>query len=116
MGAYLQQTGNKALQESGYNWRLYGRSIIHTYFGPADFEVDDVGNSPTRDIKKMLAGSDEKHKLGLYLLHHGIHTHQGRVFILSMAHTKDDIEKTVDALVQAIRDAVADGAIGELPA
>jgi len=116
MGAYLQQTGNKALQESGYNWRLYGRSIIHTYFGPADFEVDDAGNPPTRDIKKMLAGSDEKHKLGLYLLHHGIHTHQGRVFILSMAHTKDDIEKTVDALVQAIRDAVADGAIGELPA
>jgi len=116
MGAYLRQTGNRALQESGYNWRLYGRSIIHTYFGPLDFEVDDAGNPPTRDIKKMLAGSEEKHKLGLYLLHHGIHTHQGRMFILSVAHTKDDIERTVDALVKAIRDAVADDAIGGLPA
>jgi len=116
MGAYLRQTGNRALQESGYNWRLYGRSIIHTYFGPLDFEVDDAGNPPTRDIKKMLAGGEEKHKLGLYLLHHGIHTQQGRMFILSVAHTKDDIERTVDALVKAIRDAVADDAIGGLPA
>jgi len=116
MGACLRQTGNRALQESGYNWRLYGRSIIHTYFGPLDFEVDDAGNPPTRDIKKMLAGSEEKHKLGLYLLHHGIHTHQGRILILSVAHTKDDIERTVDALVKAIRDAVADDAIGGLPA
>jgi len=116
MGACLRQTGNRALQESGYNWRLYGRSIIHTYFGALDFEVDDAGNPPTRDIKKMLAGSEEKHKLGLYLLHHGIHTHQGRILILSVAHTKDDIERTVDALVKAIRDAVADDAIGGLPA
>jgi glutamate-1-semialdehyde 2,1-aminomutase len=116
MGAYMRQTGNKALQECGYNWRLYGRSIIHIYFGPVDFEVDDAGNPPTKDIKKMLAGSKEKHKLGMYLLHHGIHTHQGRQFILSIAHTKEDIDKTVNALVKAIGDAMADGVIGKLPA
>ena len=116
MGAYMRQTGNKALQECGYNWRLYGRSIIHIYFGPVDFEADGDGNPPTKDIKKMLTGSEEKHKLGVYLLHHGIHTHQGRLFILSIAHTKEDIDKTVEALVRAIGDAMVDGAIGKLPA
>ena len=116
MGAYMRQTGNKALQECGYNWRLYGRSIIHIYFGPVDFEVDDAGNPPTKDIKKLLAGVEEKHKLGVYLLHHGIHTHQGRQFILSIAHTKEDIDKTINALIKAIDNAMADGAIGKLPA
>jgi len=116
MGAYMRQTGNKALQECGYNWRLYGRSIIHIYFGPVDFEVDGAGNPPTKDIKKMLAGSEEKHKLGVYLLQYGVHTHQGRQFILSIAHTKEDIDKTVNALVKAIGDAMIDGAIGTLPA
>ncbi len=115
MGAYMRKTGNKALQERGYNWRLYGRSIIHTYFGPADFEVDEAGNPPTRDAERMLAGDAEKHKLGTYLLHHGIHTHQGRMFILSMAHTREDIDRTVDALISAIGDAMADGAIGQSP-
>ena len=116
MGAYMRQTGNKALQECGYNWRLYGRSIIHIYFGPVDFEADGAGNPPTKDIKKMLAGSEEKHKLGVYLLHHNVHTHQGRLFILSIAHTKEDIDKTVNALLKAIGDAMTDGAIGKLPA
>lgn len=116
MGAYMRQVGNRALQQRGYNWRLYGRSIIHTYFGAIDFEVDDDGNPPTGDIKKMLGGSEAKHRLGLYLLHHLIHTHQGRMFILSLAHTREDIDKAVDALIKAICDAMADGAIGESPA
>lgn len=115
-GAYMRQAANQALQRAGYNWRLYGRSILHTYFGPVEFEPDDDGNPPTRDVNKMLAGDDEKHRLGLYLLHHGAHTHQGRLFILSTAHTKSDIDRTVDALVEAIRDAMTDGAIGQLPA
>lgn len=114
-GDYMKQAANRALQRSGYNWRLYGRSILHTYFGPVEFEHDD-GNPPTRDMKKMLAGDDERQRLGFYLLHHGVHTHQGRVFILSMAHTKHDVDRTVEALCRAIHDAMAEGAIGELPA
>lgn len=116
MGAYMRQIGNRALQEQGYKWRLYGRSIIHTYFGTIDYEVDYAGNPPTSDIKKMLGGSREKHMVGLYLLHHGIHTHQGRMFILSVAHTKEDIERAVDSLIKAIGEATADGVIGEAPA
>ena len=115
MGAYMRQVGNEALRKCGYNWRLYGRSIIHTYFGPVDFEVDSAGNPPTRDNKKMLAGSKEKHRLGMYLLHHGIHAQQGRMFILSMAHTREDIDSTITALVKAIGEAMAEGAIGALP-
>ena len=115
LGAYMRGAGNRALKQRGYNWRLYGRSIIHTYFGPVDFEVDEAGSPPTRDIQMMLAGTEEKHKLGVYLLQHGIHTHQGTMFILSIAHTKEDIDKAVDALVKAIGEAMADGAIGESP-
>jgi glutamate-1-semialdehyde 2,1-aminomutase len=116
MGAYMRQMGNSALQKQGYMWRLYGRSIIHTYFGTVDYEVDNAGSPPTRDITKMLGGSREKHMVGLYLLHHGIHTHQGRMFILSAPHTKEDIDRAVDALIQAVGDAMADGVIGESPA
>ncbi len=116
MGAYMRETANRALASSGYNWRLYGRSILHVYFGPVEFEVDDHANPPTRDMRKMLVGSDEKRKLGVYLLHHGVHTHKGMAFILSAAHTKDDVDITVDALIRAIRDAMTEGTIGELPA
>lgn len=115
-GAYMRQVGNEALQRRGYNWRLYGRSIVHIYFGPVQFEVDSGGNPPTRDSALMLAGAEEKHKLGMYLLHHGIHSQQGRMFILSTAHTREDIDRTIDALVQSIDEAMAEGAIGELPA
>ena len=115
-GAYMRQLGNEALRKSGYNWRLYGRSIIHVYFGRVDCEVDDAGNAPTRDSKKLLAGSEEKHKVGVYLLQHGIHSQQGRMFILSIAHTREDIDSTVAALVRSIGEAMAEGAIGELPA
>jgi glutamate-1-semialdehyde 2,1-aminomutase len=115
-GAYMRQAGNRALQEAGYNWRLYGRSIAHLYFGPVDFEVDGAGNPPTVDRSRLLAGSEEKHRLGLYLLQHGIHSQQGRMFILSVAHTREDIDRTIDALIRAIGEAMAEGAIGALPA
>lgn len=116
MGAYMREAGNKALQGCGYRWRLYGRSILHTFFGTPDREVDSAGSPPTRDARKLLAGSDAKHKLGVYLLHHGIHTHQGSMLILSAAHTREDVDRAVDALVIAIRDAMADGAFGDSPA
>lgn len=115
-GAYMRRAANNALRHSGYNWRLYGRSIIHTYFGPVESDQQDDTDPPTRDVQKMLAGDVERQRLGFYLLHHGIHTHQGRVLILSLAHTKHDIDSTVDALIRATRDAMAEGAIGELPA
>ena len=116
MAAYMRETGNRALRERGYNWRLYGRSIIYSYFGPVELEVDDGENPPTGDSRKMLAGAEEKHRIGVYLLQHGIHTHQGRMFILSVAHSREDVDRAVQALVAAIGEAMADGAIGELPA
>jgi glutamate-1-semialdehyde aminotransferase len=115
-GAYMWQAGNRALQEAGYDWRLYGRSIVHLYFGPVDFEVLGAGNPPTANRSRLLAGSEEKHRLGLYLLQHGIHSQQGRMFILSVAHTREDIDRTIDALIRAIGEAMAEGAIGALPA
>jgi glutamate-1-semialdehyde 2,1-aminomutase len=114
-GAYMRRVGNEALRRSGYNWRLYGRSIIHVYFGEVDCEVDDAGSPPTPDSRRLLAGAKEKHKLGVYLLQHGIHSQQGRMFILSIAHTRDDIDRTVAALVRSIGEAMAEGVIGELP-
>ncbi len=115
VGAYMRDTANQALRRSNHNWRVYGRTILHIYFGTAEFEVDDLGSPPTKDMKKLLTGSDEKRRLGVYLLHHGIHTHKGVAFILSAAHTKDDVDIAVDALLRAIRDAMADGTIGDLP-
>jgi glutamate-1-semialdehyde 2,1-aminomutase len=115
-GAYLREKSNRALREKGYNWRLYGRSIIHTYFGPIDFEPDDDSNPPSKDITRLMAGAPEKKKLGIYLLQRGIATLAGRMFILSIAHSREDIDRTVDALVDAIGAAMAECEVGELPA
>ena len=60
-------------------------------------------------------GGPDKNKLCVYLLQRGISTLLGRMYILSIAHTKEDIDKTVDALVDAIGAAMADGVLKDQP-
>ena len=111
MGTYLREQGNKMLKDKKISGRLYGRTIIHLYLGPFDFEPDSDYSPPTRDVQKIM--SEEmtavKALLSLHLMHRGIATMGGRFFILSAAHTRQDIDQTVEALASSLDDLVAEG-------
>ncbi len=98
LGSYLRERGNQALKERGINVCLYGRSIVHIYLGPLDYEPSDDTLPPTKDVDKLMARSPAKQRLCLHLLQRGVATMGGRMFILSAAHTEEDIDQTVKAL------------------
>ena len=99
LGNYLREQGNRVLKERNISGRLYGRTIVHLYLGPLDFEPSDPNIPPTRDVQKIMdpAMVAIKRRLCLHLLQRGIATMRGGFFILSAAHTREDIDRTVDA-------------------
>ena len=111
MAAYLRQEGNKILRQRQISGRLYGRTIVHLYLGPVDFEPRDEFSPPTRDVAKIMSPemAAVKNTLCLHLLHHGIATMGGRFFVLSAAHTRQDIDKTMGAFASSLDDLVAEG-------
>ena len=113
LGAYLRKRGNQALKERGINGRLYSRSIVHLYFGPLDYEPSDDTMPPTRDVDKLMARSPAKHRLCLHLLQRGVATMGGRMFILSAAHTEEDIDQTVKALCDSLDAMIAEGTLNQ---
>jgi len=114
LGAYLRENGNRLLEKHGVSGRLYGRSIVHLYLGPIDYEPTDDTLPPTGDIKKLLAGSAIKTRLCLHLLQRGIATMGARFFILSMAHTECDIDQTLNALGDSLDIMIAESSPTEL--
>ncbi|GAI79542.1 unnamed protein product, partial [marine sediment metagenome] len=102
LGAYLRERGNQVLKERGISARLYGRNIIHFYLGPIDYETSDNTLPPTRDVHKLMARTPTQERLCLHLLHRGVATMEGRLFVLSAAHTEEDIDQTVKALCDSL--------------
>ena len=113
MGTYLREKGNQILRERNISGCLYGRTIIHLYFGPFDFEPDNDYSPPTRDVQKIMSKevAAVKSLLGLHLMHRGIATMGGRSFILSSVHTKQDIDQTMEAFASSIDDMLAEGVL-----
>ncbi len=111
LGVYLRDQGNKVLKKLNISGRLYGRSIVHLYLGPIDYEPSDPNLPPTKDVKKIInpAMVTLRSQLCLHLLQRGIATLGARFFVLSAAHTKEDIEQTIDAFGSALDDIVAEG-------
>jgi len=109
LGAYLRRRGNQALRQRGLGARLYGRNIIWLYLGQVDCEPPDDTLPPTRDVQKLLAGAELRPRLCLHLLQQGVSTMGARLFVMSAAHTEEDIDLTVDALVEALEDMFAEG-------
>jgi len=113
LGAYLRERGNQALKERGINACLYGRSIVHIYLGPLDYEPSDDTLPPTKDVGKLTARSLAKQRLCLHLLQRGVATMGGRMFILSVAHTEEDIDQTVKALCDSFDAMMAEGTLNQ---
>lgn len=116
MADYLRLKGNRLLKDRNISGRFYGRSIVHLYLGPIDYEPPDDTMPPTRDIKKIMnpAGAAMRARLCLHLFQRGIATFDGRCFILSAAHTRDDVDQTIAALGDCL-DAAFSEAIQRTP-
>ncbi len=111
LGAYLRKKGNQALKDKGYAGRLYGRTIVHVYLGPADYEPADDSLPPTSDVTKLVSGAAQKGRLCLHLLQRGIATMGGRFFVLSAMHTEEELDRTVEALLSSLDAMSADGSL-----
>jgi len=113
MAAYLRLKGNqlfKDLQVQGY---LYGRSITHIYFGPWDYEPADDRTPPTKDMAKIMGSGALNGRLNLHLLHRGVSTLGGRMFILSCVHTRKDIDKTLAAFAESLQAMLDEGTLNK---
>ena len=116
MGAYLRETGNKVLRDKKISGRLYGRTIVHTYFGPIEFEPDNEYTPPAADVETII-GSKEigaaKTLLGLHLLQRGVATMGGRFFVMSAAHSKGDIDTAMAAFADSLDSMLAEGVLSQ---
>lgn len=111
LGAYFRKKGNQALKEKGYSGRLYGRTIIHVYLGPPDYEPADDSLPPTSDVAKLMSKADVKLKLCVHLLQKGIATMGGRFFVMSGVHTEEELDQAVNALISSLDAMSADGSL-----
>jgi glutamate-1-semialdehyde 2,1-aminomutase len=109
LAAELRKKGNRMMREKAIQGWLYGRSITHLYLGPLELEPSLDTLPPTRDVAKMLGGAAQRLRLSLHLLQRGISTLQARMFILSSAHTEDDVDNTVAALAASFEAMISEG-------
>lgn len=112
MASLLRQKGNEVFRERGISGRLYGRSIVHIYLGPLEYEPSDNTLPPCRDVPELdLAATTLRHQLCLQLLDRGIATMEGKLFVLSMVHSEEDIDLTVKALADSLDAMIAEGSL-----
>ena len=117
MGTYLRDAGNQILRDKKISGRLYGRTVIHTYFGPIETEPDNEYTPPTNDVDKIIGGKEAgalKTLLGLHLLHRGIATMGGRFFVMSAAQSKEDVDKAMDIFAESLDAMIAEGVIPQV--
>jgi glutamate-1-semialdehyde 2,1-aminomutase len=112
MAAYLRKIGNQALKEKGIDCRLYGRSITHVYLGPIETEPEEEALPPTTFVSDIVGMLPAKERLAIHLLQRRVATLSGRLFIVSAAHTREDMDNTVTALVDSLLAMQAEGTLG----
>jgi len=112
---YFRKEGNEVLKERGINGRLYSRTIVHLYLGPLEFEPSDDTLPPTKDIEKIMNPKmlPIQSRLCLHLLQRGIAAFDRGLFVLSAAHTREDIDQTVQALADSLDAMVAEDTLGK---
>jgi glutamate-1-semialdehyde 2,1-aminomutase len=113
MAGYLRDKGNAVLKKLGISGRLYGRTIVHLYFGPIEQEPMEIYLPPTKDVKKLTnpAMTPVKMRLCLHLLQRGVATLGARFFVLSGAHTKADVDQTINAFEDSLKDMLEEGTL-----
>jgi glutamate-1-semialdehyde 2,1-aminomutase len=110
---YFREQANRVLKEKGIEGRFYGRNIVHLYLGPADFEPADDTLPPTKDFNKLMSTRNQPTltQLALHQLQCGVTPHRFNLWIMSSAHTKEDIDRTVKVLTDSFDTLVAEGTL-----
>jgi glutamate-1-semialdehyde 2,1-aminomutase len=113
--AQLRAGLNSALDERGISGAFYGKTILHGYLGPKDFDPADDMLPPTRDIRKLCdpATTPTWNHMLVHLLQRGVANMGGSRYILSAAHTEEDIEHTIDVFGQSLDAMIAEGSLPE---
>ena len=111
--SYFRKQANQVLKEKGIEGRFYGRNIVHFYLGPADSEPADDTLPPTKDIEKLMQRQNQPilSQLMLHLLQRGVTGLRSSLWIMSSAHTKDDIDRAIEALAGSFDALVAEGTL-----
>jgi len=110
---YFREQANRVLKEKGIEGRFYGRNIIHLYLGPADFEPAGDTLPPTKDVGRLMQHQNQPilSQLMLHLLQRGMACMQSNLWIMSSAHTKEDIDHAIEALADSFDALVAEGTL-----
>lgn len=111
----LRERGNKVLKERDISGRLYSRTVVHLYLGPIDYEPSDDTMPPTKDIKKIMDPTMEPvhTRLCLHLLQRGIAVFTKGFYILSAAHTMEDVDQTIDAFSDSLDAMLNEGTLSQ---
>jgi glutamate-1-semialdehyde 2,1-aminomutase len=112
-----REAGNQILRDKKISGRLYGRTVIHTYFGPLQIEPDNEYTPPARDIETIIGGKEIsalKSLLGLHLLHRGIATMGARFFVMSAAQSKEDVDRAMEVFAESLDSMIAEGVIPQV--
>jgi len=111
--SYFREQANRVLKEKGIEGRFYGRNIIHFYLGPADFEPADDTLPPTKDVERLMQRKNQLilSQLMLHLLQRGVACQALILWVMSSAHTKEDIDHTIEALADSFDALVAEGTL-----
>ena len=112
---YSRKEGNEALKERGISGRLYSRTIVHLYLGSLELVPSEDTLPPTKDIEKIMNPETLPilNRLGLHLLQRGIAAFDRGFFVLSAAHTREDIDQTIRAFADSLDAMIAEGALGK---
>ena len=108
---YLREKGNQVFKDRGIRAWLYGRSITHLYLGPMEQAPTDDTLPPSKNIQEIVGDPATRARLCVHLLFRGVSTLMGRFFVLSTTHTKEDIDKTLSALVDSLEAMKAEGSL-----
>jgi len=110
---YLRKGANRVLKEKGIEGRFYGRNILHFYLGPADFEPTDDTLPPTKDADKLMQRQNMSvlNRLTLHLLQRGVACLRANLWIMSSAHTKEDVDHAIEALADSFDAMVIEGTL-----
>ena len=110
-GAAIREGCNDALERRGVSGRVYGRTVLHNYFGPMN--TPRSAESPHTDFTRILdpSGLRLTARLDLHLLQRGVASLRGEAFMLSGVHTVEDIERTITAFDQSIAAMLEEGTL-----
>jgi len=112
--ALLRKGMNEVLETEGVPWAVYGEhSFFHIHSNPRRDTIRPTAFDASTLDPESLKGRNEAMlgKLRLAMLNHGVDLKGWRGGILSAAHTQADVEFTLAAWRDSLRDLRAEGAL-----